>query len=369
MERQSASGTRRHQSARNQPRNTHLTGLILTGALLLGLVGTLGLTFASALSASSNKSGSPRSVAAANSTATEAPTEAAKTPTATPTEEPTAEPTARPADAPPISAETAFAIDAGSGAALIALNADERRPMASLTKLVSALVVARAIHDGLISLADSVEIEESDLVDETVYSHMGLVAGDTLTVEQLLQGMLIPSGNDAAKALARYVGTLLPDGEEDPTVSFVAAMNDVVAELGLNNTHFEAPDGDDDESNYSTAHDLAYIGREVMNSRLLSRIVAVPQVTITSVGKKHREYELVNTNHLLAAPGFDGIKTGTTDGAGACLVASSVLEDGRRVIVVVLGSTPDPEDFDGDPIEWPRFADAQAIINQIAAEA
>jgi D-alanyl-D-alanine carboxypeptidase (penicillin-binding protein 5/6) len=368
MERQSASDTSRHRSARNQPRNTHLTGLILTGALLLGLVGTLGLTFASALSASSSKNDSPR-VAAANPFATEAPANTDPAPTATPTEVPTPEPTARPADAPPISAETAFAIDAESGAALVALNADERRPMASLTKMVSALVVAKAIRDGLISLADSVEIEESDLVDVTVYSHMGLVAGDTLTVEQLLQGMLIPSGNDAAKALARYVGTLLPDGEEDPTTSFVNAMNDVVAELGLENTRFDAPDGDDDASNYSTAHDIAYIGREVMHSRLLSRIVAVPRVTITSVGDEHRDYELVNTNHLLAAPGVDGVKTGTTEGAGACLVASSVLEDGRRVIVVVLGSTPDPADLAGDPIEWPRFADAQAIINQIATEA
>jgi len=342
--------------------------LILTGSLLLGLVGTLGITFASALSASTDKSGSPRILAAPTSTpaATEVEARLERTPTATAT--PTAEPTEPPAGAPPISAETAFALDVDSGDALVALKADERRPIASLTKMVSALVVAGAIHDGLISLADEVEIEESDIVDETVFSHMGLVAGDTVTVEQLLQGMLIPSGNDAANALARYVGTMLPSDGDDPTAAFVAAMNEVVAGLGLRDTQFANPDGDDDDRNFSTAHDLAFIGREVMQSRLLARIVSAPQATITSVGPEHRQYELFNTNQLLAAPGVDGIKTGTTDGAGACLVASSALEDGRRVVVVVLGSAPDPEDQAGDPIEWPRFADAQAILNQITTE-
>jgi D-alanyl-D-alanine carboxypeptidase (penicillin-binding protein 5/6) len=197
---------------------------------------------------------------------------------------------------------------------------------------------------------------------------MGLVAGDTVTVEQLLDGLLIPSGNDAAKALARYVGARLPGGDGgDPSTAFVAAMNELVADLGLQDTAFGSPDGDDDETNYSTAHDLARIGLQVMQSRLLSRIVATPEVTHTSIGPEERQYVLHNTNHLLNEPGVDGIKTGTTAGAGACLVASSELTDGRRVIVVVLGSDPDPIDLAGDTIDWPRYADAQAILDQIAA--
>src|SRR5262245_28585602 len=175
-----ALGNSRAHSTHNQPRRAQLIGLLLTGSLLLGLVGTLGITFASALSASTDKHGSPRVVAP---TSTPAATEVAARlePIPTATASPTAEPTEPPADAPPISAETAFALDVDSGDALVALKADERRPIASLTKMVSALVVAGAIHDGLISLADEVEIEESDLVDETVFSHMGLVAGDTVT--------------------------------------------------------------------------------------------------------------------------------------------------------------------------------------------
>lgn len=372
MGRQATLEHSRSRPSHNQVRRAHLTGLVLTGTLLLGLVGTLGLTFASALSASTDRQGSPGHavVSTATTAATEAPVEARVQPTATATATATstAEPTEPPAEAPPISAETAFALDLDSGKALVALNADERRPIASLTKMVGALVVARVIHEGLVSLADAVEIEESDLVDETIFSHMGLVAGDTVTVEQLLQGSLIPSGNDAAKALARHVGTMLAGEGDDPTEAFVAEMNDIVAELGLRDTQFANPDGDDDDRNFSTAHDLAIIGQEVMQSRVLTRIVSMSEVTVTSVGPEHRQYELFNTNHLLDAPGVDGIKTGTTDGAGACLVASSVLEDGRHVIVVVLGSDPDPDDQAGDPIEWPRFADAQAILNQIATE-
>ncbi|MEA2596421.1 MAG: hypothetical protein QOF01_2890 [Thermomicrobiales bacterium] len=357
----------RYRPPQTEPRRTHLTGLILTGSLLIGLVGTLGLTFAVALSASTGKHADTRGETAPTFAAISAPVESREEPTEippTPTAEPT--PTAQPASPPDVSAQAAFALDADTGEALIALNPDEQRPIASLTKMVSALVVANAIGEGVVSLADEVVIEDADIVDVTVYSHMGLVAGDTLTVEQLLDGMLIPSGNDAAKALARYVGTQLAGGEEgDPTAAFVAAMNDVVADLGLQDTQFGTPDGDDDEGNYSTARDLAQIGARVMESRLLVRIVAIPQVTITSVGPERRQFELFNTNYLLNQSGIDGVKTGTTAGAGACLVASTLLPDGRRVVVVVLGSDLDPADAAGDPLDWPRFADARAIIDQI----
>src|SRR5262249_35989953 len=247
----------------------------------------------------------------------DAPVEA--TPTPTPLPMPTPTPTEAPSTVPGISAKSAFALDTRTGATLVALRADERRPMASLTKMVSALVVAAAIDDGVVALDDPVAIGKTDVVDAEVFSHMGLVAGDTVTVEQLLDGMLIPSGNDAAKALARYVGSRLPGGEGAPEGAFVTAMNGVIADLGLHDTSFGNPDGEDDEGNYSTAHDLAVIGREVMRSALLAGIVSISQITITSVGPEQRRYELFNTNQLLGQPGVEGVKTGATAGAGACL--------------------------------------------------
>jgi D-alanyl-D-alanine carboxypeptidase (penicillin-binding protein 5/6) len=338
--------------------------LILTGGLLLALVGTLVLTYAVAISASKDdKDAGASAEPTPTLPAIEATVESTQTPTPVPTPPPT--PTTAPSPAAGITAESAYALDSQTGAALVALRADERRPMASLTKMVSALVVARAIDDGVVALDDPVLIEQSDVVDAEVFSHMGLIAGDTVTVEQLLDGMLIPSGNDAAKALARYVGSRLPGGGDDPGGAFVAAMNGVVADLGLHDTSFGNPDGEDDASNYSTAHDLAVIGSQVMRSALLAGIVSTPQVTLTSGGPEQRSYELFNTNQLLGQPGVDGVKTGTTAGAGACLVASVNLADGRNVVVVVLGSAPDPADQTGDPTDWPRFADARAILAQI----
>jgi serine-type D-Ala-D-Ala carboxypeptidase (penicillin-binding protein 5/6) len=361
------------------PRTPHLAGIVLTCCLLIGLVGTLVLTFTVALSASSEKSNGSGSSSATIVAPDNSQPEIATTPE--PTEEPVeeaavnesdetgdAEPTTPPvSSAAEITAQSAFVLDVKSGKALTAVNADERRPMASLTKMVTALVVTKALNDELISLDDSVLIEETDVVDPMIYSHMGLVAGDTVSVEQLLEGMLIPSGNDAAKALARYVGERLPGAEDEgPRAAFVTAMNEVVTDLGLEDTAFESPDGDDDEGNYSTAHDLAYIGRAVMKSKLLAQIVGVPKMTVTSTGLEQRQYELFNTNHLLGTSGVDGIKTGTTVGAGACLVVSSALDNGQKVIVVVLGSDPDPIDQSGDPVDWPRFADARALFAKIA---
>jgi serine-type D-Ala-D-Ala carboxypeptidase (penicillin-binding protein 5/6) len=382
MLRRSSSGFARFlpsRPARTVPRTPHLAGIILTGSLLVGLVGTLVLTFAVALSASSEKGpdslpssatiAAPDNNQAAYAISPEPTTEPTEAGAAAELEQPQDTDATENLDAPEITAQSAFALDVKSGKTLSALNADERRPMASLTKMVTALVVTKALNDDLIALDDSVTIEDSDVVDPAIYSHMGLVAGDTVTVEQLLDGMLIPSGNDAAKALARYVGERLPGAEDGgPRIAFVAAMNDVVSDLGLEDTAFTSPDGDDDEGNYSTAHDLAFIGRAVMKSKLLAKIVGTPRMTVISTGLEQRQYELFNTNHLLGYSGVDGIKTGTTVGAGACLVVSSVLDNGRHVIVVVLGSDPDPIDQSGDPIAWPRFADAKALFAQISGQ-
>lgn len=161
---------------------------------------------------------------------------------------------------PKTTAKSMFALDVTSGQPRFALNADQHRAPASLAKMAGGLVVVHAIVQGLITVDDPVTIHAADVVDPNVYSHMGLVAGDTVTVEQLLYGALLPSGDDASRALARYVGAKLSDGDPgsgDPTAAFVQAMNQLAQSLDQWNTHFANPDGLDDPAQYTTARDLA----------------------------------------------------------------------------------------------------------------
>lgn len=267
---------------------------------------------------------------------------------------------------PPISAAAAFAVDVSAGTVLYALNADERREPASLTKMATSLVVDDALNQKTISLEDRVTIVGSDVVNPDLLSHMGLAAGDIVTVQQLLDGLLIPSGSDAALALARFVGGKLPGGDPveggDPVATFVKAMNARVAALGLRDTHFVNPEGDDAPDQYSSARDLARLAAEVLASPTLATIVQTPEIAITSVGPEAHDYGVLkNTNELLGRDGIDGVKTGTTDEAGACLVAATHFA-GNRVITVVLGSAPDPTD-QSDPMTWPRFADTETILS------
>ena len=139
---------------------------------------------------------------------------------------------------PAVSAQATYVYDATLDVELIADNADERRAPASTLKIVTSMVVVdhADMATELVVLAEDVATEGE--------STMGLVAGDTVTVDQLMFGLMIPSGNDAARTLARHVGTILLDGEEgDPIERFVQAMNDKVAEAGLSNSHFTSPDG------------------------------------------------------------------------------------------------------------------------------
>jgi D-alanyl-D-alanine carboxypeptidase (penicillin-binding protein 5/6) len=344
------------------------TGFVLTAALVAALVGTVILTFGVALSSSLGGSANPTTTPSLANLASEivSPTAAAVAQVDTASLQQSAQQDVAAPEG--VTAKSAYAWNTSTGAALVALNPDERRATASLAKMMTGLVVADAVNNGLVSLDDEVVIEDSDTVDPNVFSHMGLIAGDTVSVQQLIEGMLIPSGNDAARALARFVGSHLAGDESvDPTAAFVEAMNATVNQLGLQETHFSNPDGDDDPDNYSTAHDLAVIGQQVMESDLLSGITSTPSITFTSLGPEQRSFQLFNTNQLLVEQGVDGVKTGTTGEAGACLVASTRLANGDRVIVVVLGSDPDPTDPETDPMTWPRFADTNKIFEQISA--
>jgi len=232
-----------------------------------------------------------------------------------------------PGTPPQLSATASILMEGHSGTVLYASNAHQRLPPASTTKLVTALVALQRAN-----LGDRVTVQASDL---TVGSSMGLAAGEELTMEDLLYGLLLPSDNAAAVVIARYVA-----GSES---AFVQLMNDLVAEMGLQDTHFMNPHGLDEVNHFSSAYDLAQIARKVLAHPVLSQMVATREKWAAS-------RLLTNRNQLLGQySGAIGVKTGTTDAAGECLIAA-VKRGDDLVIAVVLGS----ED---------RYADARELLD------
>jgi D-alanyl-D-alanine carboxypeptidase (penicillin-binding protein 5/6) len=255
----------------------------------------------------------------------------------------------KPAAAPPIqlSAKAAYAVDVTNGVELYSVNADTPLPPASTTKIVTALVVAQHA-----TLDATVTIQADDTVDPMIYSHMGLEVGDVVKVRDLLAGMLLNSGGDAALALARFVGATLPGAaDEAPRQRFVDEMNREAAALNMKNSHFIDPDGRDTEGHVSTARDLALAAQRLFDFQVLETLVGERSQDVQVQGPNARTITLYNTNELLGAPGVHGVKTGTTDAAGQCLVLAT-WENGARVITVVLGS--------GD-----RYGDANALLGYL----
>jgi D-alanyl-D-alanine carboxypeptidase (penicillin-binding protein 5/6) len=238
----------------------------------------------------------------------------------------------QPAAVPDMTAKAVYSIDESAGVELYAKNPDERLPPASTTKIATAIVVMKYVKN----LEEPVQIVPDD-VAASYESKMGVQAGDTLTVEQLMYGMMLPSGNDAARALARHVGQQL--GGDDPIAAFVAEMNNLVATLGLKNTHFTNPVGlEDDSDHYSSARDLAALANEALKNKFIATVVRTKEITVTSVGPEHRDFDLINVNQLLGQNGVHGVKSGSTDAAGGCLVVANWEHGRNRVITVILGS-------------------------------
>ncbi|HMA35105.1 MAG TPA: D-alanyl-D-alanine carboxypeptidase family protein [Chloroflexia bacterium] len=224
---------------------------------------------------------------------------------------------------PQIGAKAAIVVEYPSGRILYAKNAHQRLPEASTTKTMTALLVLQRI-----AVTDVVTATADDLVGE---SSMGLVEGETQTVHDLLYGLLLPSGNDAAMALARTVGSGLKDPPDaGPVDRFVALMNRQAQQMGLQDSHFMNPHGLDDPNHYSSAYDLASITWYDLHNPTFNEVVSQVFHTVPGHG-------LRNTNEMLTRyPGADGVKTGMTDAAGNCLITSAT-RDGRRLIAVVLG--------------------------------
>lgn len=225
-----------------------------------------------------------------------------------------------PREARAVSAEKAFSLDAVSGRVLFDKNADSRSLIASTTKIMTALIVCEQCN-----VLDRMRIPKEAVGIEG--SSMYLREGEVLTVQELLYGLMLSSGNDAAVALAIYCGGTVG--------GFVELMNDKARLLGLRNTHFENPNGLDSPGHYSTARDLAVLAAYAMENPVFYKTVSAKTVT---AGQRY----LRNHNKLLwVVEGADGVKTGYTRAAGRALV-SSATRDGRRIIAVTLN---DPDDW------------------------
>jgi len=268
----------------------------------------------------------------------------------------------QPMPPPPITANAVYVTDISTGTELFAQNADESLPPASLTKIVSALVVLERAN-----LDDTIEILKDDLVSAEE-SQVGLMEGDRLTVRDLLHGMLIPSGNDATLALARYVGaSALGDGasSEQAVAEFVSMMNDKAAELGATASHFANPTGIDQDGHVMSARDVATLTKAALQNPLFAEIVAKPEAVLSSKLVPDG-YRVTTTNQLLAEGVVTGVKTGTTAKAGGCLVTSFAVGP-NEIVAVVLGSDVS-EGTDGSQDTSARFAETRALLDAVKAD-
>ena len=268
----------------------------------------------------------------------------------------------QPISPPPISADAVFVTDISTGTDLFAQNAEEPLPPASLTKIVSALVVLERAD-----LDQTIEILEEDLVSAEE-SQVGLKAGDRLSVRDLLRGMLIPSGNDATLALARHVGAAAIGESASPdraVAEFVSTMNAKAAELGATSSHFVNPTGLDDPGHVMSARDIAVLTKVALQNSLFSEIVATTNAVLESA-LLSEGYRVTTTNQLLAEGIVTGVKTGTTAKAGGCLVTSFAVGP-NQVVAVILGSDVG-EATDGSQDTSARFAETRALLDAVKAD-
>jgi D-alanyl-D-alanine carboxypeptidase (penicillin-binding protein 5/6) len=235
-----------------------------------------------------------------------------------------------------VTASGVLITDLSSGQILLAINPDKRRPMGSLTKLMTALlIVENHAMNEIVTVPKSVEQVSGSLAH--------LRPGDQYTVGDLLSALLVPSGNDAAVTLAEF-----HSGSQE---AFTQEMNDRARTLGLQNTSYANPDGLDAPNEWSTPRDLAWLASYVLGQKQILRRMSLPETVIHSVGG--RALTLQNTHLLLHEPGpVVAGKTGTTDGAGQCLL-SIVREGEREYVVVLLGSHE-------------RYADMRVVLSVLA---
>lgn len=250
---------------------------------------------------------------------------------------------------PTISAQAAMVTSENEDIVYYAKNIQEQRPIASITKLMNALVVAEKLN-----FNDVVTMSQQAIDQTGDEGHFAV--GEEVRVKDLVASMLVASSNDAAYALAQYTTDKITNQNASLSPSslqpFFDAMNAKAAQLGLSNTHFASATGLEDENNYSTAQELGILIKTVRANPLLAPYIDLPDFSFTSVNPPV-SHHVVNTNKLFGA--LDGIlatKTGYTDLAGQSLDMIYELPGGQRIIVVVLGSAD-------------RFGDAKKLIQWV----
>lgn len=238
---------------------------------------------------------------------------------------------------PNTNSRSCVVIDRNTNTILYGKNEKEKRKMASTTKIMTAIVIIESYN-----LDETIEISKK--AAGTGGSRLGLKSGDKITIRDLLYGLMLRSGNDAAVALAEYASGDIKE--------FAKLMNKKAIELNLVNTHFETPHGLDSDEHYTTAYELALLSNYALNNKIFAQIVGTKEYTITINGYPK---QLSNTNELLGnLNGVYGIKTGFTNGANRCLV-TACKRNNMDIICVVLGA--DTKKF--------RTQDSIKLINYI----
>jgi len=226
--------------------------------------------------------------------------------------------------------KSAVLMERDTGQILYAHNADEKLPPASMTKIMTMLLIMEALDKGTIKLNEKVRASEN--AASMGGSQIFLEAGEEMTVEDLLKGIAIASGNDASVAMAERIA-----GSEE---AFVDMMNKKAKELGLENTYFKNPTGLPEEGHYSSAKDMAIMAKELLKYEDITKYTGKYEDYLRQ--NTDKKFWLVNTNRLVKFyPGVDGVKTGYTNEAKYCLTATAK-KNNMRVVAVVFGA-PTPK--------------------------
>ena len=237
-----------------------------------------------------------------------------------------------------LNAKSAILIEESTGNILYESNPDERLPIASVTKVMTMLLIMEAVDSGKISLDDMVTVSENAM--SYGGSTMFLETGEQLTVNDMLKGIAVASANDGCVAMAEHLA-----GSES---AFVDMMNEKAKELGMENTHFMNTNGLDEDDHYSSARDVAIMSRELMKHETIFNYTSIWMDTLRG-GK----FQLANTNKLIRFyDGANGLKTGSTSKALCCLSAAAKRND-MQLIAVVLGA----------PTSAERFASAKSLLD------
>ncbi|WP_144569119.1 D-alanyl-D-alanine carboxypeptidase family protein [Bacillus pseudomycoides] len=228
-------------------------------------------------------------------------------------------------------ASSAIVIEQDTGKVLFEKSPNEKLPPASMTKIMTMLLIMEQVEKGKLKLEDKVRASEH--AASMGGSQIFLEPGEEMTVNEMLKGIAIASGNDASVAVAEHIA-----GSEE---GFVNMMNKKAKDLGLKNTHFQNPTGLPAKDHYSTAYDMSIMAKELMKYPLIRKYTGKYEDYLRENTEK--KFWLVNTNKLVRFyPGVDGVKTGFTTEAKYCLTASAE-KNGMRVISVVMGAPTSKE--------------------------